>query len=302
MTTSNKTRGALLGLLTAVFTAGYLLCFRAAPADRSAITFAIVLWAAIFNSGLTLTRIRTTPRPNRSWLVSAVFLATMTVVGNIALGVALDQLGAGVASTMMQLQIFFVGIGAWIFLKERVSLALALGAVLAVAGFVTFALPSSSSASLPAWGLFCGTTTALCFSGMMIWTRAVIRDLDPVSLNAGRLWIGVIAMALWPGLLAKVFSMPLEAWLLAMAAAAMGPFIGRLCVMYSLRFISAAETKLWGMLSPVFAFFLVYIIYGQTPSIREVTGGLLIIGGVVFPTLLGLYALRANRPSSEKSS
>ncbi len=294
--------GALLGLLTAVVTAGYLLCFKAAPADRSAITFAIILWAAIFNSGVVVIRIRTTPRPNRSWYISAIFLAVMTVAGNISLGVALEELGPGVASTMMQLQIFFIAIGAWIFLRERVSVPLALGALLAVGGFVSFALPSSSSASLPGIGLLCGVITALSFSGMMIWTRAVIRDLDPVSLNAGRLWVGVIAMSFWPGLIAKVLAMPIDAWLLSIAAAGLGPFVGRLCVMYSLRFISAAETKLWGMLSPIFAFLFVFLLYGQAPSTREIVGGALIVSGVLLPTLFALRSLRRGRLSSEVAS
>ncbi len=283
----------MLGLLTAILTAAYLLCFRAADAPRSTVTFAILLGAALFNTGLTATRWKTTPRPNQKWLYSALFLSLMTVGGNIALGVALEQLGPGVTSTMMQLQVFFIAVGAWLLLRERVGILLVFGAGLALIGFSFFALPSGDSARLPLVGLACGVLTALCFSGMIIWTRAVISRLDPVSLNAGRLWIAVAGMALWPGMLRNAWQMPWQAWALSFAAAALGPFLGRLCVMYSLRFIGAAQTKLWGMLSPVFAFFFVYLVYGTLPTQRAVLGGLLIVSGVLLPTLSAFWKSRS---------
>lgn len=286
--------GATLGLLTAVFTAGFLIAFREAAeyASRDAIVFAMLLAAAVFNSLVTLSRLGRTPRPNRTWLKSALFLALMTILGNAALATALPVLGPGATSTMMQLQVFFVAAGAWLFLRERVGVPLIIGAMLAAGGFASFAIPGASGSSLSLYGLSAGLITALCFSAMMVWTRAVIRDLDPVSLNAGRLWVSVAALALWPGVLDSVMQMPLRAWLLTTAAAAGGPFLARLALMYSLRFISAAQTKLWSMLAPVFAFLLVFLIYSTVPTGREILGGLLIISGVFLPTVLRLLRAR----------
>jgi drug/metabolite transporter (DMT)-like permease len=282
--------GASLGLATAVFTAIFLLCYREAGnyAGRDTIVFAMLLGAAVFNSMVTLSRWKSTPKPGRSWLHSALFLAAMSVLGNAALAAALPKLGPGVTSTIMQLQIFFVAGGAWLFLREHVGLALILGALLAAGGFSFFAIPASASASLSAYGLVAGLITALSFAAMMVWTRAVIRDLDPVSLNAGRLWISVVALALFPNVLNEALHMPWRGWLLTIAAAACGPFLARLALMYSLRFISAAQTKLWSMLSPVFAFLFVFLVYGSVPTSREVIGGLLIICGVLLPTIVRL--------------
>lgn len=286
--------GALLGLLTAVFTAVFLLSFRAAAehAERNTIVFAMLLGAAVFNSLVTLGRLPHTPRPNKTWIKSALFLALMSVIGNAALASALPLLGPGTTSTMMQLQVFFVAAGAWVFLHERVGMPWLIGALLAAGGFASFAVPSDSGASLSLDGLSYGLLTALCFSAMMVWTRAVIRDLDPVSLNAGRLWVSVAVLALWPGVLDAAMHMSAKAWLLTTAAAACGPFLARLALMYSLRFISAAQTKLWSMLAPVFAFLFVYLIYGTVPTWREVLGGLLIVSGVLLPTGARLWRAR----------
>ena len=286
--------GALLGLLTAVFTAIFLLSFRAAAehAGRNTIVFAMLLGAAVFNSLVTLSRLPQTPAPNTTWVKSALFLALMTIVGNAALASALPVLGPGTTSTMMQLQVFFVAAGAWVFLRERVGMPWFIGALLAAGGFASFAVPSGSGASLGLYGLVAGLLTALCFSAMMVWTRAVIRNLDPVSLNAGRLWISVAVLALWPGVLSSALERSAKAWMLTTAAAACGPFLARLALMYSLRFISAAQTKLWSMLAPVFAFLFVYMIYGSVPSWREVVGGLLIVSGVLLPTGARLWRTR----------
>jgi len=289
-TSRSEAVGAALGTVTAVTTAAYLLCFGAATefASRSSVVLALLFWSAIFNSLLTITRIRHTPRPNRKWVASAVFLAAMTVIGSLGLAVALPLLGAGVTSTILQLQVFFVALGAWIFLRERVGIGLLLGAAMAAGGVALYALPGQSSENLSAVGVAGGLATVASFGGMMIWTRAVIKNLDPVSLNAGRLWLATLVMALLPDTAAGALGMPWQGSLLAIGAAAGGPFIGRLAVMYSLRYISAAKTKLWGMLSPVFAFFFVFLAYGKVPESREVLGGALIVSGVLLPTLAKL--------------
>ncbi len=286
--------GATLGLLTAVLTAVFLLAFHAAAAEagRNAVVFAMLLGAAVFNSLVTLGRWKLTPSPNRSWVQSALFLALMTIMGNAALATTLPLLGSGATSTMMQLQVFFVAAGAWVFLRERVGVPLLIGGLMAAGGFASYAVPGSAGDSLNLYGLMSGLLVALCFSAMMVWTRAVIRDLDPVSLNAGRLWIAVLVFALWPGVLSSALELPWRVWVLTTAASACGPFLARLALMYSLRFISAAQTKLWSMLAPVFAFFFVFLIYGTVPGARELLGGLLIISGVFLPTVLRLVRAR----------
>tara|TARA_R110002073_G_scaffold177151_1_gene334923 strand:+ start:38026 stop:38961 length:936 start_codon:yes stop_codon:yes gene_type:complete len=287
---SSEAVGAALGTVTAITTAGYLLCFGAATAfgTRNAVVLALLFWSAAFNCLITVARIRTTPRPNRKWFLSAVFLATMTVAGSVTLAIALPLLGAGVTSTILQLQVFFVAAGAWVFLRERVGVGLLIGGAMAAGGVALYALPGQSSKNLSVIGVGGALASVATFGGMLIWTRAVIKDLDPVSLNAGRLVVATVAMACFPGTMRGALELPWQGWVLAASAAMAGPVVGRLAVMYSLRYISAAKAKLWSMLSPVFAFLFVYFIYGKAPDSREVLGGLLIVSGVLLPSLAKL--------------
>ncbi len=285
-------------MVTAIGTAGYLLCYQQATSygERSSIVLTLLFCSALLNSGLTLARIRQTPRPNRSWVLSAFVLATMTIGGSVTLAAALPRLGAGVASTLLQLQVFFVALGAWVFLRERVGLGLLLGAAMAAGGVAVYALPGSDAAKISSLGVILALGTVASFSGMLVWTRAVIRDLDPISLNAGRLWVATVAMALWPGAFRGALEMPWQGVALAAGAAAGGPFIARISVMYSLRYIDAAKAKLWSMLTPVFTFLLVFLVFGTIPSAAEVIGGTLIVSGVFLPTLVRVVSA-SRRPA-----
>ena len=73
------------------------------------------------------------------------------------------------------------------------------------------------------------------------------------------------------------------AWLLG--AAATGPFISRLCLMFSLRYISASHSKLVTLTAPVFAFLLGFAVFDVVPTGREAVGSALIVAGVVVPVL-----------------
>jgi drug/metabolite transporter (DMT)-like permease len=46
------------------------------------------------------------------------------------------------------------------------------------------------------------------------------------------------------------------------------------------------------MLAPVVAFLFVFLIYGSVPTVRELIGGLLIVSGVLLPTLMRLWRAR----------
>lgn len=290
----NESTGALLGLGSAIASAAYLLCIREAMAltSRVAVVFVMLFGAAALSTALAVTRRASRRRPNGKWITSVLLLAALTIIGNVALATALPRLGPGVTSTLLQAQVLVIAFLAWIFLREAVGSSVLFGAVVAAGGFAFFAMPGQSAQSVDSYGLLAGMVTTFCFAAMLVWTLCVIFDLDPVALNAARLWLAVLAMALWPGVLASAFAMPGRAWTLALGAALTGPFIGRLAIIYALRFISAAKSKLWGMLSPVFAFLFVYLLYGIVPTSREALGGLLMIAGVLLPTLHGLRQTR----------
>jgi drug/metabolite transporter (DMT)-like permease len=120
---------------------------------------------------------------------------------------------------------------------------------------------------------------------MHVTTRKVIRRIDPVFVNALRLWLAVGLMVMLPGRLAGALALDLHTWALVAAAAFLGPFLSRLCLMYAVRHISASRSSLVTLAAPVFAFVLGFLVLGIAPTVRELLGGALITAGIALPLL-----------------
>ena len=261
-------RGDLLALISAVFAAVFLLAFRAAneAAPRDAAVFAMLACSTVFNAGFAASRLRARPsRPPKVAVVATLVLAVLTILGNVGVAGALTHLDPGLTSTILQTQVFFVGLGGWLFLGEKVTPAFVIGVLFALLG-------------------------SLGFGAMLLYTRKVITRIDPVGVNVARLALAVLVMGLWLGPTGGLARLPVEAWAMTALAAACGPFISRLCLMFAVRHISASRAKLLTLLTPIFAFSLEVAFLGSWPSLRELGGAALILAGVVLPVLSGRVA------------
>jgi drug/metabolite transporter (DMT)-like permease len=213
----------------------------------------------------------------------ALMLGVITVSGNVCLTEALSRIDAGVTSVLLQTQVFFVAVAGWLLLGERVSLRFAIGAVIAIVGFVVMRDPFGVTTALSTTGALWGLGAALSFGLMHVVTRKYIARIQVVTVNALRLWFAVALLLVLPGRASGLLELPREAWLLAAAAAFFGPFSSRLLVMFAVRYIKASQAALIGLLVPIFAFVLEALILGVTPSTLEVVGGLIILVGVALP-------------------
>lgn len=284
---SDQRRGVALAVTAALFSAGFLIAFQAAArgGPREGAVLAMLLWALLFNSVLTAVRWRSRPRMTRVWLATVAVLAACTVVSNLAVAAALTRMGAGLTSTVLLTQILFVILASRIFLAEPIGARFIAGAVLVLLGFALLGLPDRDAANISLIGVGYAVLAAVGFAVMLVWMRAVVSRIDPVSVNAARLVVAVAAMACLPGGVDAAVSMPMDMWLWAGAAAACGPFMSRLCLMYAVRYITASRTKLISQLSPPFAFVLAFAVYGSVPLPREAAGCALILCGVILGTL-----------------
>jgi len=290
-------RGDLLALGSALLGAFFLLAFREsnAQAPRAAAVLALLGWSSIFNGAVALTQARgQIRRPKPATIRAALVLGVLTIIGNLGVAGALQHVDPGLTATVMQTQIFVVGIGGWLLLGERLTGRFFVGAAFALAGFALLGGLHSGVASVSAIGLAFAATASLSFGAMLLYTRKVIREIDPVRVNVLRLVLAVLVMSAWlvpQGVLAELTP---AAWLTTAIAAFCGPFVARLCLMFATRHISAARVKLITLLSPVFAFALEIAWLGELPTGTEVAGAGLILAGVLLP----IAAARARRPPS----
>ena len=125
---------------------------------------------------------------------------------------------------------------------------------------------------------------------MVIVTRRVIHRIQPVTVNALRLWLAVAGLAAFPGVAARTLAASAELWLLCSAAAFCGPLLSRLFIMYALKHVTAAYQVLVSLSSPVFALVFGLLFLGTGPTGYELAGGIIMLAGIAVPVVSGLRA------------
>ncbi|MFT5685369.1 MAG: drug/metabolite transporter (DMT)-like permease, partial [Myxococcota bacterium] len=143
--------------------------------------------------------------------------------------------------------------------------------------------PGTDGAANP-MGLLMALGAALSFSGMGILTRRYIRNVDPIALNATRLWMSV---GLW--FATEGFALPDDLTPLvvvyAALAALIGPGIARICLMLSARDLEARMTAMVGITGPLWAVGFAWVFLGTLPGAGQLVGGVIIFVGVALPVV-----------------
>ena len=288
-TSKARHTGYAYSVCAALCSAGYLFPYKSAarlgPSD--VLAYALLIVAALSSSALSLWQRGRGPaqRWDRTFWKTSAVLALLAISGNLCRAQAVARLEPAIASVLLRTEIVFVGALGAVVLGERVTPALLGGAALALAGLAIMrwplALDRAGAGALWALG------GAASFGMMQVLTRRVIARISPVAVNTCRLWIAVGAWSLVPGVTRGAFTSGMEFWLLVAAAGLLGPFAGRLLIMYSLRSLEAAHSALLLLLAPVFAFLIGYVAYGSVPHAAELVGGAVMLAGIALPSLAG---------------
>lgn len=285
-------RGLAFSFAGALCSALYLFPYKRAAAFAPAhvLAFALLVVAALLTSAVAMVEARRSsrsPRRARSvlWATSAL-LAVVTISGNWCGAQAVARLEPAIASVLLRTEVVFVGGMAALLLGERLTPALGLGALTALLGLVVMRWPLRLDA--PGEGAVWALGAAASFGLMQVVTRRVIEHISPLAVNAVRLWLAVALLALVPGTLVGALAAGPQFWGFVTAAGLFGPFLGRLCIMYSLRTLRAAHSALLLLLAPVLAFLIGYVGWGTLPTALEVAGGALMLVGIALPSLTAL--------------
>lgn len=222
MKPNNLQRGVLLSLCGALLAAAYLIPYKAASQTVSAseLTLAMLLSAAVLNIIPAWAEHHKRRRSiNRLTLGVAFILGGISIVGNYAMAKALLTLSPGIASVLLRSQVMFVGVLGWFWLGERFSARFSIGVLLAFAGLVLLKIDPTKGSALQTEGLFWIFLAAISFAVMQVVTRRVIHRIDPVSVNAMRLWIAVLLLFVLTFQSSPFANLGSMDWLLAALAA-----------------------------------------------------------------------------------
>lgn len=279
-------KGTLLACAASLLAAGFYIPQKAATGHGAVdvVVITMLLVAAVLNTVTALGQ-REALRLDRITLTAAAVLGGLTVVGNIGMTRALTMNSAGITAVLVQTQILFVAVASWLFLGERITARFAVGAAIALGGFVTMRMASADAGSASTAGMLWALLASVSFGTMHVVTRKVIARIDPVTVNALRLWVAVALLSCLPGRVEGVLEFGRTGWLYVIAAAALGPYLARINIMYAVKYIPASHSILITLITPIFAFVFGFAFFGAVPTVTEAIGAAIILAGIALPVL-----------------
>ncbi len=277
--TDPRMRGVMLTAVASALGAIFLVPYAAS--DRAQATAAMLTAAALFNVIVALWRRGGVRRPAPGTWSIACALAALTIGGNLAVAHSLPQIGAGMTSVVMKSQAVITPLLAWLTIRERVRPSLFVGLAFALGGFLVMQYADvEGRIAFPGWAL----AASVAFAGMLIVTRRFLPGRSATDINAIRLVIAVLVLFVLPADLGGArFEGGSALWINASIAGVLGPGISRLALMSAVRYVTASLVALVGLVGPVFAFFVAYLVFGHVPTAVEIVGAILILAGVAWP-------------------
>jgi drug/metabolite transporter (DMT)-like permease len=229
-----------------------------------------------------------------AWIAGAFFAVDLILWHN-----AIEQVGAGLATVLGNVQVVLVGLLAWALLGERPhrsSLAsipiVAIGVVL-----ISGALEQGAYGSNPGLGAVFGVLTGIAYSGFLLTLRQGSRDL---RRPAGPLFTATFASALGCAAIGAVVgdldltpSWSATGWLILLALSSQ--VLGWLLISTSLPRLPAVVTSILLTLQPVCSVVFAALIIDESPSLLQLAGAACILAGLVTATV-GRRAVPAPEP------
>jgi drug/metabolite transporter (DMT)-like permease len=201
----------------------------------------------------------------------------------------IEQVGAGLATVLGNLQVIIVAIVAWFFLGERpgrralLAIPIVLGGVVLISGIVGEAAFGAD----PLLGVALGIVTAFFYSGYLLTLRRGGRDLRrPAGPVAIATLVTAAVAALAGALLGELDptpGWPANGWLVLYGVTSQS--VGYLLIAISLPRLPVVVVSIILLAQPVAAVALAMILLGETPSAVQLAGVGLVIGGIALATV-----------------
>jgi drug/metabolite transporter (DMT)-like permease len=223
-------------------------------------------------------------RQRRTAVISGVFFAADLIMWHHSI----EDVGAGLATVLANIQVVLVPLVAWAVLSERprrqvlMALPVALGGVLLISG----ALEHGAYGRDPGAGGLFGLGAGVAYVGFLLLLRRGGADLrrpaGPLFDATATATVTALAAGLVVGDARLVPTWPGAGWLIVLALSSQ--VVGWLLITVSLPRLPAAVTSLLLMIQPIGSLILGAIIFGESPSALQLSGVLLVLGAVVFAT------------------
>ena len=226
---------------------------------------------------------------NRSDRIALV-LAALALAARIALWIAaLQRTSIVTGVVLVTMQPIFVGLGAWIFLRERPTRPIVIGSAVALVGAVMLAGDDlGDRGSLEGDGL--AVLGGLMASAYLVIGRGARRHISTASYGASVYTMTALFLLVAVAVSGtSLTGHPAESYLAIIAVAVVSQLIGHNAMNWALGFLPAAMVAIAILGEPVGATVIAAFVLDEVPTLLELGGA-----GVV---LIGVYlALRHAEP------
>jgi len=273
---------ALAGAFAIAFSG---ILFRVAHVSPSTGAFYRCLWALppLFLLAHLEDR-RYGPRDLRVRALAAIagaFLAADLVLWHRAI----EEVGAGLATVLGNLQVVLVGPIAWLLLRERLSRRALAAMPIALVGvvFISGAVGSGAYGRNPGLGVAYGLLVCLAYTGFLLVLRHGSSDLrraagplaDATAVGA----VGSVVLGLALGEFTARTSWSAQGWLALLALSSQ--VLGWLLISVSLPRLPAALTSVLLTFQPVLSVLFAAAILGEAPSALQLLGVAFVLAGLL---------------------
>lgn len=260
----------LVGLANvAPATAAALRCGYAVP------LLAVLAWRERRSGALQQTQLRRAA-------LAGVFFAIDLVLWHHAIATA----GAGIATVLGNLQVVFVGFGAWAAFGERppgrliASLPIVLAGVVLISGVIG----GGAYGSDPALAVVYGVGTSIAYAIFILVLRGPGGATGPVAgpLLVVSVVAAVVSVALGPisGGISLAPPWPAVGWLALLALSSQ--VVGWMMITWAWRLLPAAQMSLLLLIQPVASVALSAVVLAERPSATQLAGCAAVLAGVVW--------------------
>jgi drug/metabolite transporter (DMT)-like permease len=226
------------------------------------------------------------PAERRLAWVAGVFFAADLILWHHAI----EDVGAGLATVLANLQVVLVALGAWAALDERPSrgVLVALPVVFVGVVLISGVIGSGAYGDDPVRGAAFGVGTAIAYAAFIL----VLRHGQRHGRTAGPLFDATASGALvalvygaLTGTLQLTPDWPGHGWLLALALTSQ--VLGWLLIAHSLPRLPASLGSLLLTLQPAGSVILGVVLLSESPSAVQLLGVLVLLSGVLVATTVG---------------
>lgn len=205
---------------------------------------------------------------------------------------AIDQIGAGLATLIANSQVIFVSLVAWLFLKERPDnkVLAAIPVILLGVALVSGIGQADAFGSNPVFGTGLALLAAIFYSAFILAFRQANQSQAPASGPLAEATLGLVLVAPVIGIVGPGIdytpSWPSHGWLLMLAISSQ--VFGWMLIGYVLPRLPAAETATIILLQPALTMIWGTLILSERPSVLQLVGAVIVLGGVGFVALTRL--------------